>query len=150
MEEQQEAQKTEESQTEHEPQEAQEPQAEQELPEPQRINTTLCSITENLAEVTAQLSEASELLTTGKDGETLITKETLSKDEINKLLFKVEYAKMQTDIIKRQYHNENMAMLERAYNGVYYMPRIGIDVANELVKFGILVGLWQLGEDVEL
>ena len=138
MEEKQQAQTTEKSQ------EAQEPKAKQELPEPQRINTTLCSITENLAEVTKQLSEASDLLTTGKDGETLITKETLNKDEINKLLFKVEYAKMQTDIIKRQYHNENMAMLERAYNGAFYMPRTGINVANEFVKYGILVGLWQV------
>lgn len=138
MEEKQEAQNTEESQAEHKPQ------------EPRKINTTLCSITENLAEVLQQLGEASELLTTGKDGETLTTKETLNKDEINKIFYNVEYAKMQTDIIKRQYHNENMAMLERAYNGAYYMPRIGIDVANELVKFGVLVGLWQLGEGVEL
>lgn len=132
---------------------AEEPQAEQEAQEskdPQKINTTLCSITENLAEILQQLSESSELLTRGKDGETLITKETLNKDEINKLLFKVEYAKMQTDIIKRQYHNENMAMLEHAYNGAFYMPRIGINLANEFVKFGVLVGLWQLGEGVEL
>ena len=118
--------------------------------EPQKLGTTLCSITENLADVLQQLNEASELLVSGKNGETLITKETLNKDEINKLLLKVEYAKMQTDIIKRQYHNENMAMLERAYNGAFYMPRIGINVANEVVKFGVLVGLWQLGEGVEL
>lgn len=133
-----------------EAQKAEEPREAQEPKEPQKINTTLCSITENLAEVAKQLSEASELLTTGKDGETLITKDTLNKDEINKLLFKVEYAKMQTDIIKRQYHNENMAMLEHAYNGAFYMPRIGINVANEVVKFGVLVGLWQFGEGVEL
>ena len=43
-----------------------------------------------------------------------------------------------------------MAMLEHAYNDVFYMPRTGINVANELAKFGILVGLWQLGEGVEL
>ena len=43
-----------------------------------------------------------------------------------------------------------MAILEHAYNGAYYMSRIGIDVANELVKFGVLVGLWQLGEGIEL
>jgi len=41
-------------------------------------------------------------------------------------------------------------MLEHAYNGAFDMPRMGFNVANEFVRFGVLVGLRQLGEGVEL